>query len=165
MTTSKMKRKKKQQQQMNQTLTSANRILEEKKSEKTPLLPALVHNKDGEKDGFIDDDDYYYYDSTSTKGHHASSSNIDSDGNYFASDNEHQHDHQHEPLLPLVFLYRGLLIQLSIVVPIGIWWITGIEQTLLLLGQAEHLSQMTTIYLRVLAPGLWSYSINWTTTA
>ncbi len=69
------------------------------------------------------------------------------------------------PLLPLVFLYRGIIIQLAIVIPIGLWWIRGIEPILLLLGQAEKLSQMTTIYLKILTPGLWSYSINWTVTA
>ena len=66
---------------------------------------------------------------------------------------------------PLVYLYRGILIQLAIVIPIGLWWIHGIEPMLLYLGQAEKLSIMTTTYLRILTPGLWSYSINWTTTA
>jgi len=116
--------------------TQSSVLLEERKCERTPLLMMRVDSQDE------NDCDY-----DSTKEHR---NNIDSDN---------------ELLLPLVFLYRGILIQLSIVIPIGIWWITGIEQTLLLLGQAQHLSQMTTIYLRVLTPGLWSYSINWTTTA
>lgn len=82
-----------------------------------------------------------------------------------ASSNSSTDNIQKEPLLPLIFLYRGIIIQLGIVIPIGIWWIKGIEPLLLFLGQAEHLSIMTTTYLRILTPGLWSYSINWTVTA
>ncbi len=69
------------------------------------------------------------------------------------------------PLQPLVFLYRALAIQLAFVVPIGIWWIGGIKPVLLSLGQAEKISTMTEIYLRILTPGLWAYSINWTITS
>jgi MATE family multidrug resistance protein len=72
---------------------------------------------------------------------------------------------QEQPLSPLVFLYRGLFLQLSFVLPIGIWWIFGIKQVLLNLGQPENISAMTEEYLRVLAPGLWGYSISWTLTA
>ena len=72
---------------------------------------------------------------------------------------------QHHELLPLVYLYRGLFIQLLFVLPIGIWWIHGIKPALLFLGQREKLSSMTEKYLRVLTPGLWTYSINWTLTA
>jgi len=70
-----------------------------------------------------------------------------------------------QPITPLVYLYRGLWVQLLVVLPIGIWWLTGIESMLLALGQGEHLSEMTATYLKVLTPGLWSYSINWTLTA
>ena len=69
------------------------------------------------------------------------------------------------PLQPLVFLYRGIAIQLAFVIPIGIWWIRGIEPFLLQLGQSEELSSMTANYLRVLTLGLWCYSINWTLTS
>ena len=67
--------------------------------------------------------------------------------------------------MPLVFLFRGMFIQLLIVVPVGIWWLTGIEPLLLSLGQGEQLASMTQQYLRILTPGLWSYSINWTLTS
>eukprot|EP00979_Chaetoceros_neogracilis_P012570 scaffold3357_cov268-Chaetoceros_neogracile.AAC.11 len=68
------------------------------------------------------------------------------------------------PLQPLVFLYRGIAIQLAFVIPIGIWWIRGVAPFLLQLGQSEELSIMTANYLRVLSLGLWCYSINWTLT-
>lgn len=70
-----------------------------------------------------------------------------------------------KPLLPLVFLYRGMFIQLIFVVPVGIWWLTGVESTLLHLGQGEELASMTSTYLRILAPGLLAYSVNWTFTS
>jgi len=70
-----------------------------------------------------------------------------------------------KPLLPLVYLYRGLFIQTIFVIPIGLWWIAGIRPTLIALGQGERLSTMTEEYLRILTPGLWSYSISWTLTA
>jgi hypothetical protein len=70
-----------------------------------------------------------------------------------------------EPLTPLVYLFRGLIIQLSLVIPIGIWWIMGTENVLLSLGQESVIASMTDSYLRILAPGLLSYSISWTLTA
>jgi MATE family multidrug resistance protein len=69
------------------------------------------------------------------------------------------------PLLPLVYLYRGLFIQILFIIPIGLWWISGVRPALIFLGQGEKLSTMTEEYLRILTPGLWSYSINWTLTA
>ena len=69
------------------------------------------------------------------------------------------------PLQPLVFLYRGISIQLAFVIPIGVWWIKGIEPFLLQMGQSEELSIMTANYLRVLTLGLLFYSINWTLTS
>eukprot|EP01083_Nonionella_stella_P253786 872995_1 len=74
-------------------------------------------------------------------------------------------DCQNILLQPLVILYRGLAIQLAFVLPIGLWWIHGIEPVLVQLGQAEKLSVMTESYLRILTPGLWAYSINWTVTS
>jgi len=70
-------------------------------------------------------------------------------------------------LLPLVYLYRGLFVQLLFVLPMGLWWLSSrsTQHTLLQLGQGETLSQMTSAYLQILAPGLWAYSINWTLTA
>mmetsp|Transcript_23006 Transcript_23006/g.56676 ORF Transcript_23006/g.56676 Transcript_23006/m.56676 type:complete len:467 (+) Transcript_23006:93-1493(+) len=70
-----------------------------------------------------------------------------------------------EPLTPLVFLFRGLIIQLAIVVPIGIWWLFGTERMLLALGQENVVASMADSYLRILAPGLWSYSVSWTLTS
>ena len=66
------------------------------------------------------------------------------------------------PLQPLVFLFRGIAIQLAFVIPIGLWWIKGLKPFLVALGQGEELSSMTETYLRVLTPGLWAYSLNWT---
>jgi MATE family multidrug resistance protein len=69
------------------------------------------------------------------------------------------------PLMPLVYLYRGLVIQLLFLLPMGVWWLRGVRPALVALGQGETLSSFTESYLRVLAPGLWSYSINWTVTS
>jgi MATE family multidrug resistance protein len=69
------------------------------------------------------------------------------------------------PLLPLVYLYQGIFIQILFVLPVGFWWLSGIRPTLIFLGQGEELATMTESYLRILTPGLWSYSVNWTITA
>lgn len=70
-----------------------------------------------------------------------------------------------QSLGPIVYYYRGLLVQLLFVIPMGLWWIYGVEGVLIRLGQSTTLAHMTAAYLRILAPGLWGYSINWTTTA
>ena len=67
-----------------------------------------------------------------------------------------------EPITTIVFFWRGMVIQLCVMMPVAIWWLTGIESTLLHLGQTQLLSTMTQDYLRVLAPGLIGYSIGWT---
>ena len=41
------------------------------------------------------------------------------------------------PIQPLAFLFRGLFVQLLFAVPIGLWWIRGIESLLLTLGQGD----------------------------
>jgi MATE family multidrug resistance protein len=69
------------------------------------------------------------------------------------------------PLLPLVYLYLGIFIQVLVVLPVGLWWISGTRPALIYLGQGEELATMTDAYLRILTPGLWSYSVNWTLTA
>jgi MATE family multidrug resistance protein len=69
------------------------------------------------------------------------------------------------PLLPLVYLYQGMFIQILFMLPVGFWWISGIRPALIFLGQGEELASMTEAYLRILTPGLWSYSVNWTLTA
>lgn len=74
-------------------------------------------------------------------------------------------DCNHEPLTTLTFLYRGLVIQLFLVIPIGLWWLRGTSDFLRSTGQQENIADMTDQYLRILAPGLWGYSINWTLTA
>lgn len=70
-----------------------------------------------------------------------------------------------EPITPVIFFWRGMVIQLSVVIPIAIWWLFGVKDVLIALGQAELLSTMTEAYLQVLAPSLLGYSINWTITA
>lgn len=73
--------------------------------------------------------------------------------------------HETPPNLPLVYLYRGMFIQILFVLPIGCFWLYGTKPTLLYLGQGEELSAMTEQYLRILTPGLWAYSVNYTLTA
>jgi len=85
--------------------------------------------------------------------------------NHSSSEHYSSRDNNDEPLMPLVFLYRGMLIQLYLITPVGLWWIYGIKDVLIALGQTELLSDMTEQYLRILAPGLWVYSINCTLTA
>jgi putative MATE family efflux protein len=68
-------------------------------------------------------------------------------------------------LLPMVFLYRGLFVQLVFVIPVGLWWISGIHGFLLALGQSQTVAEMSAAYLKILAPGLWAYSVHWTLTA
>lgn len=50
-----------------------------------------------------------------------------------------------EPLMPLVYLYRGMVIQLALVIPVGIWWMFGIKDFLIYLGQEESLSARTEV--------------------
>jgi hypothetical protein len=68
----------------------------------------------------------------------------------------------HEPITSIIFFWRGMVIQLSLIVPVALWWVMGVKKTLLQLGQTELLSTMTETYLQVLAPGLLGYSIGWT---
>jgi len=67
-----------------------------------------------------------------------------------------------EPITTIVFFWRGMVIQLCVMLPVALWWLTGIESTLLYLGQTQLLSTMTQDYLRVLSPRLIGYSIGWT---
>lgn len=69
------------------------------------------------------------------------------------------------PNTPIVFLLRGLLIQLMLVLPVGVWWLFGIEDFLIQLGQTPELATHAATYLKILAPSLWIYSIQWTVTA
>lgn len=70
-----------------------------------------------------------------------------------------------EPITPIVYFWRGIIVLLSIVLPVALWWLVGVKDTLVSLGQTEKLSIMTSAYLRILAPSLIGYSINWTLTA
>lgn len=93
-------------------------------------------------------------------------SDRDGDGHMTVDDVvESMESHQDTRIAPLIYLYRGIFIQLLFVVPVGVWWISGIQNTLLALGQGDDLAVMTDSYLRILAPGLWATSINWTFTA
>ena len=67
--------------------------------------------------------------------------------------------------LPLMYLYRGLVVQALFVIPIGCAWLWGVRDLLIILGQTEQLAAQTETYLRILTPGLWGYSVNWTLTA
>ena len=69
---------------------------------------------------------------------------------------------QQELLPPLVYLYRGMFVQLCFVLPMIAWWCHGWTDVLIALGQGPQLSRMTARYLQILAPGLLCYSINWT---
>jgi len=93
------------------------------------------------------------------------SNNISSNKNNYEEEDEDDEYGSHmidddSPIQPMVYLYRGLFIQIIVLLPIGIWYIHGIKPLLLWLGQGEQLSLMTERYLRVLAPGLWCFSIN-----
>lgn len=65
---------------------------------------------------------------------------------------------QDEPLTPVVFLFRGLIVTLSLVIPIGLWWLSGIDTALVALGQEATVASMTATYLKILCPGMWGYS-------
>lgn len=73
-------------------------------------------------------------------------------------------DHNAAPIMPIVYLLRGMCIQLCLVVLVGIWWIAGIEDLLVGLGQGPKLANMAASYIRILTPSLWAYSIQWTLT-
>jgi hypothetical protein len=66
---------------------------------------------------------------------------------------------------PIIFLLRGLIVQILLVLPVGIWWIYGIENFLIALGQTPILAVASSKYLQILAPSLWIYAIQWTVTA
>lgn len=70
-----------------------------------------------------------------------------------------------EPITPMVYFWRGMIIQLSLVIPMAAWWMYGVGTVLIALGQTEELSILTEAYLRVLSVSLLGYSINWTLSA
>ena len=74
-------------------------------------------------------------------------------------------DPDETPNTPIVFLLRGLLIQMMFVIPVVIWWLSGIEDFLVKLGQTPEMATYAAAYLKILAPSFWIYSIQWTSTA
>jgi len=83
---------------------------------------------------------------------------VSSDVESYASASTNVDDTSEEStrILPLVYLYRGIFIQLAFVLPVGFYWLHGFKPVLLYLGQGEELSTMTQQYLRILTPGLWA---------
>jgi MATE family multidrug resistance protein len=88
--------------------------------------------------------------------------NIPNYGSHLNSEDLSEGD---EPLLTFVYLYRGIFIQCFLTIPVGAWWIYGIQPLLLALGQGETIAAMAQDYLRILAPAMWGFSVNWTITA
>lgn len=61
-------------------------------------------------------------------------------GNSDADTHSSEHlDPDEIPILPLVFLYRGIFIQLAFVLPVGVYWLCGMKPLLLFLGQGEDI--------------------------
>ena len=50
-----------------------------------------------------------------------------------------------DPITTLVYFYRGMFIQLALVIPVGIWWIFGIKDVLIYLGQPNNIAAMTEV--------------------
>lgn len=140
------------------------------RSSSKPVLPVGAADGETERSGLLLTQNgcgrYSYCEdsTTSTNADHHHHKNVHGSSQ---TETEDSFVADQEPLvlLPLVFLYRGLFIQLLFVLPIGLWWLHGIEPLLLALGQGPLLSAMTDQYLRILAVGLWAYSINWTVTS
>ena len=87
---------------------------------------------------------------------------FDSEDKYMTT--QQNDDDSSPPILPLVYLYRGIFINLGFAIPIGLYWVHGIKPLLLYLGQGDELSTMTEQYLRLLVPGLCGFCINFTLT-
>jgi len=45
----------------------------------------------------------------------------------------------------ILLLFRGILLQFAIIAPIGVWWVSGIKASLVLLGQEERISIMAQV--------------------
>ena len=164
-----MKRKKQsrqsRQQPSSQQQKEDNATKDDDDDERGPLL--LNHGavkqyhhylslEDGDDDN-DDEDNHQTNSNTNTTTTNTTTANTNND------DNNDRNERQ--PLLPLVYLYRGILVQFCVVLPVGIWWLHGLAPLLIALGQGPSLAVMTQDYLRILTPGLWSYSLNWTLTA
>lgn len=110
-------------------------------------LSPLSTSKSKQSEG---DADVYYYHSFDSEDKYMTTQQCDDDSS--------------SPILPLVYLYRSIIINLAFAIPIGLYWVHGIKPLLLYLGQGDELSTMTEQYLRLLFPGLWGFCINFTLT-
>jgi len=87
-------------------------------------------------------------------------------GEMFSRNNKHNRSSSSSMInTPIVYLLRAMIIQLVVVFPVGIWWMIGIESLLVQLGQTPIVAQAAAHYLKILAPSLWVYSMQWTITA
>lgn len=73
-----------------------------------------------------------------------------------------QQERRLQKMTPLVYLYRGLFVNMLFIVPVSFWWLYGMRTTLVALNQEKELIELTLPYLRILVPGLWGISIQWT---
>lgn len=69
------------------------------------------------------------------------------------------------PMTPLSYLLRGIFVCLLFSIPIGLYYLYGIKEILVAMGQRPAIAEWTEQYLRILVPGLWSYSIYMTLSA
>ena len=53
-------------------------------------------------------------------------------------DHEIQDNDDKNVLIPLTYLYRGIFIQMLFVLPVGVWWLHGIDTLLVRLGQDKE---------------------------
>mmetsp|Transcript_5411 Transcript_5411/g.7936 ORF Transcript_5411/g.7936 Transcript_5411/m.7936 type:complete len:665 (-) Transcript_5411:42-2036(-) len=60
------------------------------------------------------------------------------------------------------YLIRAIFVQFAFVIPIGLSWIIGVRPMLVYFGQDETVASLAEDYLRILAPGMWGYSLNFT---
>ena len=62
------------------------------------------------------------------------------------NDNDDKNPPKHnETLLPMVILLRGVFLQLLCVIPVGIWWISGLQEFLLAMGQDLVIAHLTAV--------------------
>ena len=105
------------------------------------------------------DDDEEEREETSSLLSKTSGTNYQTEIEQFDDDSD---DIDQAPIAPLIYLYRGTVVQFAFLLPVGIIWLNGIDPFLMKLGQSRELAEMTSTYLQVLTIGLWSYSINYT---
>ena len=131
------------------------------------------HHDDDEKDN-DESTPLLLTDKSSTRSTSRSSNSYGDNDEDDDDDDEQQQKLELQLLQPLIYMYRGMYVLGLIIVPISfIWWIMiGIKPFLLYIGMDDddnnntnlELVEKTQSYLRVLTPGLYFYSINWTLT-